>query len=266
MIHGSLTSIMLGVSVLTFLSSIFEVKPGSKMLSSSHTTHNLQFPRDACLCLFLSLPANPVRCLFETLIERCTIPMASFLAIGAGLLAWPLVSYLYPNVFSQIPFQTGTLSPHVHLNRGSVITPQLSAFIENTLALENITGLSVAVISKDGEPEFRAWGYRTEDGDEVTPDVCCSSSLWQRFNALSVAQTLFHMGSVSKAFCATALGPLIDDFANGRNVTALPSGLTELTWHTRLRDLFPEWQLMDSWASERANLRDILSHVSGIPR
>ncbi|KAH0826362.1 beta-lactamase/transpeptidase-like protein [Lanmaoa asiatica] len=74
------------------------------------------------------------------------------------------------------------------------------------------------------------------------------------------------MASVSKAFCATALGLLIDDFANGNNVTALPSGLTELTWHTRLRDLLPDWQLMDEWASERANLRDILSHVSGLPR
>ena len=74
------------------------------------------------------------------------------------------------------------------------------------------------------------------------------------------------MASVSKAFCATALGLLIDDFAHGRNVTALPSGLTELTWHTRLGDLLPEWELMDTWASERANFRDILSHVSGVPR
>ena len=63
------------------------------------------------------------------------------------------------------------------------------------LTLVILTGLSVTVISKDGEPEFRAWGYRTEDGDEVTPDVICSSSLWQRFNALSVEQTLFHVGS-----------------------------------------------------------------------
>ncbi|KAF9233586.1 beta-lactamase/transpeptidase-like protein, partial [Melanogaster broomeanus] len=122
------------------------------------------------------------------------------------------------------------------------------AFIEETLAAENMTGLSVAVVPKHGPPEFHSWGYRTEDGDKITPD------------------TLFHMGSVSKAFCATALGLLIDDFANGRNVTALPPGLTEITWHTRLKDLLPEWQLMDEWASERANLRDILSHVSGLPR
>ena len=84
-------------------------------------------------------------------------------------------------------------------------------------------------------------------------------------NTFLFVQTLFHMASVSKAFCATALRLLIDDFAHGRNVTALPSCLTELTWHTRLRDLLPEWELMDAWASERANLRDILSHVSGLP-
>ena len=94
--------------------------------------------------------------------------MALFLAVGVGLVAWPLVSYSYPNLFSQIPFG-GAL--HAHLNKGSVITPQLSTFIENTLALENITGLSVAVVPKHGETEFHTWGYRTEDGDQVTPEV-----------------------------------------------------------------------------------------------
>lgn len=62
------------------------------------------------------------------------------------------------------------------------------------------------------------------------------------------------------------MGLLIDDFENGRNITMLPPGLTELTWRTRLKDLLPDWQLMDEWASERANLHDILSHVTGIPR
>ena len=104
----------------------------------------------------------------------------------------------------------------------------------------------------------------------MTPDVrrsfVSSQSHSGSVDALFTFQTLFHMASVSKAFCSTALGLLIDDFANGRNVTALPPGLTELTWHSRLRDLLPEWVLMDTWASEKANLRDILSHVSGIPR
>lgn len=74
------------------------------------------------------------------------------------------------------------------------------------------------------------------------------------------------MASLSKAFCGTAIGILIDDFTSGRNVTALPSGLTEITWRTRVADLLPdEWELMDKWASDKATLKDILSHVSGIP-
>ena len=62
MVHGSLTSIMLGVSVLMFLSScILRVRPGFRMLSNSHTIDSFPFPRDACLCPFLSLPMDPVR-------------------------------------------------------------------------------------------------------------------------------------------------------------------------------------------------------------
>ncbi|KAF8436227.1 beta-lactamase/transpeptidase-like protein [Boletus edulis BED1] len=167
--------------------------------------------------------------------------LSNVLAFGVGLV----------ELLSQIPLFGGTFW-HAHSNKG-VITPQLSTFIEHTLALEHITGLSVAVVPKQGEPEFHTWGHRSEDGDEVTPE------------------TRFHMASVSKAFCATALGLLIDDFEHGRNVTALPTGVTELTWHTRLRDVLPGpggegWALMDTWASERANFKDILGHVSGVPR
>ena len=59
----------------------------------------------------------------------------------------------------------------------------------------------------------------------------------------------------------------MDDFAKGKNVTALPSGVDEFTWKTKIRELLPdEWKMKDSWATESANIIDILSHVSGLPR
>ena len=59
----------------------------------------------------------------------------------------------------------------------------------------------------------------------------------------------------------------MDDFANRRNVTVLPPKLMEITWHTKVKDLLPDdWELIDEWASEQANLKDILAHVSGVPR
>jgi len=35
----------------------------------------------------------------------------------------------------------------------------------------NITGLSLAIVPKDGDPELKAWGYRSEDEEKMTSDV-----------------------------------------------------------------------------------------------
>ena len=59
----------------------------------------------------------------------------------------------------------------------------------------------------------------------------------------------------------------MDDFANGRNVTVLPDGVSEFKWLTKVKDILPgDWKLIDEWATEKATLRDILSHHSGLPR
>ena len=82
------------------------------------------------------------------------------------------------------------------------------------------------------------------------------------------SQTLFSIGSCSKAFFATALGLLMDDFAQGVNATALPAGVDAFTWETKVKALLPaeDWELADEWATEKLNLRDALSRVSGLPR
>lgn len=59
----------------------------------------------------------------------------------------------------------------------------------------------------------------------------------------------------------------MDDFAQGRNKTALPPNVAVFNWETKVKDILPgEWELLDHWATEKANIRDILSHVSGLPR
>ncbi|KAI0944294.1 hypothetical protein AcW1_002041 [Taiwanofungus camphoratus] len=84
---------------------------------------------------------------------------------------------------------------------------------------------------------------------------------------LSLPQALFGLASCSKAFLASAVGLLIDDFAQGRNVTPLPPGISRLDWSTKVADLLPDdWALADAWANKKASLRDVLGHVSGVPR
>lgn len=62
------------------------------------------------------------------------------------------------------------------------------------------------------------------------------------------------------------MGILMDDFAYGRNTTALPDGVLHFDWDTKVKDLLKdEWELMDEWAGEKVAVKDILSHVSGVP-
>ncbi|OBZ75017.1 hypothetical protein A0H81_05171 [Grifola frondosa] len=123
------------------------------------------------------------------------------------------------------------------------------------MRIGTIPGLSLGIvqIGEDGKPriELAAWGRGTEDAEEhdLTPEG------------------LFGLASCSKAFLATSVGLLMDDFAEGRNVTPLPDGVTQFDWNTKVKDTLPgDWELADEWATEKANWQDLLSHVSGLPR
>ncbi|KAJ7151105.1 beta-lactamase/transpeptidase-like protein [Mycena filopes] len=143
---------------------------------------------------------------------------------------------------SQLPLQ----SPRVG---SKIIDKELSSYIQDHLAAGNVTGASFAVVLPNGEVEYAAWGNASEAGDPVKPE------------------TIFNLGSCSKAFLSAALGVLMQDFADGKNKTALPGGVTAgFTWATKIRDLLPgEWMTEDEWTTEKADLRDLLSHVTGLP-
>ncbi|KAI0315536.1 beta-lactamase/transpeptidase-like protein [Amylostereum chailletii] len=133
-------------------------------------------------------------------------------------------------------------------NANQLISSELAQLVGNLIQEHRVPGLVLGIVS-GSQSTIRAWGNRTEEGDPMAAD------------------TIFNLASCSKAFVTTSLGILMDDYANGRNVTPLPLNVARLGWDTKLTDLLPdEWMLMDAWASEKANLRDILSHTSGLPR
>jgi hypothetical protein len=65
-------------------------------------------------------------------------------------------------------------------------------------------------------------------------------------------QSLFAIASNSKLFTAVAVGLLIE------NHTRLPNGEL-LAWDTKVKDVLPEWQLMDEYASDHVDVVDLLS-------
>ncbi|KAI0087674.1 beta-lactamase/transpeptidase-like protein [Irpex rosettiformis] len=129
------------------------------------------------------------------------------------------------------------------------ITPGVRQLANDLLKNGTIPGLSLAVVHLNGSLDSADFGVKNEDGDQMTVD------------------TLFGLASCSKAFLASSFGILIDDFANGRNVTPLPDGVETLDWRTKIRDvLTDDWKLQDRWTTEKADFRDLLSHQSGFPR
>jgi CubicO group peptidase (beta-lactamase class C family) len=64
--------------------------------------------------------------------------------------------------------------------------------------------------------------------------------------------TLFPIGSCSKAFTAFTVGTLVDEGV--------------ISWDTRVIDLFPEFRLWDQYATQNLTMRDLLTHRSGMPR
>src|SRR5581483_10923627 len=107
---------------------------------------------------------------------------------------------------------------------------QLAARIEQTFA---VPGMAVAIV-KDGTVLFaKGYGVRAiGKPDKVDAD------------------TLFGIGSNTKAFTVAALAMLVDE--------------GKLHWDDRVIDLMPQVQLYDPYVTRELTVRDILTHRSGL--
>jgi CubicO group peptidase (beta-lactamase class C family) len=108
-------------------------------------------------------------------------------------------------------------------------------FIEETLAEWQVPGAAVAVVTADDVLFLDAFGHSDVDaGQLVTPE------------------TLFPIASVTKSFTAAAMALLVD---RGR-----------VDWDTPVRSYASSFALYDEFVSARVTPRDLLSHVTGVPR
>jgi CubicO group peptidase (beta-lactamase class C family) len=111
----------------------------------------------------------------------------------------------------------------------------IDEFVSGQLAAWEVPGCAVAAV-RDGEVVLAAgWGHRDQAaGTPVTRD------------------TLFAIGSVTKAFTVAAVGALVDE------------GLLE--WERPLQDYLPGLRLDDPVVTGRVTITDLLAHRSGLPR
>ena len=128
--------------------------------------------------------------------------------------------------------------------------------------MERVEGAAArALAALDGFDDFatkavEAWnvpgaGIAIVSGGEV---VYAKGFGWRDLEAKKpmTADTLFAIGSTTKAMTATTLGTLVDE--------------GKVEWDQPLRTYLPSFKLMDASISEHITPRDIVTHRSGLPR
>ncbi len=111
----------------------------------------------------------------------------------------------------------------------------LDAYVAQAVKDWSVPGLAIAVVQGDSALFMKGYGVR-ELGkpDPITPN------------------TLFSIGSNTKSFTAAAIGMLVDE--------------GKMRWDDKVTRWLPGFQLYDPYVTREINLRDALSHRSGLGR
>ena len=109
----------------------------------------------------------------------------------------------------------------------------LDSYIEDTMKLWDVPGAAVAVVKDDKVVFAKGFGVRhVEDGGKVDAD------------------TLFAIGSNTKAFTATALGLLVQE--------------GKIAWDDPVLKYLPDFQMHDPVVTRKITIRDLLCHRGGL--
>ncbi|MEX2666851.1 serine hydrolase [Candidatus Uabimicrobium amorphum] len=111
----------------------------------------------------------------------------------------------------------------------------IDAYITEKMPLWNVPGLALAVVTEDGVLVTKGYGYR------------------HMAKKLPVTKnTLFAIGSTSKAFTTMSIGILVDK--------------GKLNWDVPVQTYVPTFAVKDEYVSKHMTLRDLVTHRSGLPR
>ena len=111
----------------------------------------------------------------------------------------------------------------------------LDAYVTKALAEWGLPGTAIAVVRNDSVIYARGFGVR----EVGKPDAVTSN-------------TVFAVGSTSKAFTATALGILVDE--------------GKVAWDDKVTRHLSGFQLFDPYVTRELVVRDLLTHRSGLAR
>ncbi|MEW6279379.1 MAG: serine hydrolase [Candidatus Eremiobacterota bacterium] len=118
--------------------------------------------------------------------------------------------------------------------RVRAILPAFEAYVEQARKEWDVPAVALIVVRRDGVLHFRGMG-RKSPSDPTPPDE----------------DTLFAVGSTTKAFGAATLAMGVDD--------------GKFDWDDRVLDHVPEFLMQDPWVTREFRVADLLAQHSGMP-
>lgn len=112
---------------------------------------------------------------------------------------------------------------------------QLDAYVAQTIKDWKVPGVALAIVKDDSIVYAKGYGTRTVGKQEPVD-----------------ANTIFAIGSASKAFTAALVAMAVDD--------------GKMKWDEKVTAYLPGFQLYDGYAGRDLTIRDALSHRSGLAR
>jgi CubicO group peptidase (beta-lactamase class C family) len=113
--------------------------------------------------------------------------------------------------------------------------PGLDAYVTAALATWQVPGVALAIVRHDSVIYLHGYGVRAAGKPERVDD-----------------ETLFAIGSCTKAFTATALAMLVDE--------------DKLHWDDRVTTYLPSFEVADPYVTRELTVRDLLTHRAGLDR
>jgi CubicO group peptidase (beta-lactamase class C family) len=113
------------------------------------------------------------------------------------------------------------------------LTPKLEDYVGSGMKAFDVPGVAVGILVGDKLVYSKGYGVRRKGGQPVD------------------TETIFQIGSTTKAFLATTIGIAVD---RGK-----------LHWDDRVVDLDPTFQVKDPWVTGEFRVFDLLAQRSGLP-
>jgi CubicO group peptidase (beta-lactamase class C family) len=118
--------------------------------------------------------------------------------------------------------------------RIQALTPKLEGYVVNGMKAFDVPGIAIGIVAGDKLVYGKGWGVRSKSGGAPVD-----------------TQTLFQIGSTTKAFLSTSMAIAVD---RGK-----------FRWDDRVIDLDPDFQLKDPWVTREFRVFDLLAQRSGLP-